>query len=293
MTQSSNNPPSWWEPLQKFLDSKLANWGIPVIFVGIAANAAKSKDWRDFCIFLGIAAASSLILRIGSKLLPYFDKLLDWSFSSAERLLLSAIAELTDSTENKYYKWLESSCRDFEGRGFNAGALSLEDVYVPLKLSERSAQDVTQDIVSQKRRPLDPQAIQDIGKLITQISRKRAVCNRLVILGAPGSGKSTLLRHLTLMYAIRRQRRLYRKIPKLHPVLLRLREVDQEILTKPDQSLADLMTHSVKEMSVELKRVFERNSRWFEKHLRAGRCLVMLDGLDEIADDDLRRQVSQ
>jgi hypothetical protein len=99
-------------------------------------------------------------------LLPYLDKGLDWL---AQRLW-DAIAELTNSIEGKYYKWLAANCRDYEGRGFNAGGLSLEDVYVPLKLSERCAQDIPQDMVQaiglRQRFALDPQTLQDIGKLL-------------------------------------------------------------------------------------------------------------------------------
>lgn len=292
MTQTPGNQPNWWEPVQKFLDNKLVNWGIPGIFIGIAVKHAEppNPDWKSFAIFLGFAAVAWALLRIGGKLLPYFDKLLDWIF----RKLEEGLAELTDRTEGTYYRRLKADCEDYEGRGFNAGGLSLEAVYVPLKLSERSAGNISQDIVRQQRMPFDPQAFQGIGKLITTIGTPKSRCRHLVILGAPGSGKSTLMRHITLMYAIRKRRKLHRKVPKLHPVLLRLREVYEPILEKPEQSLANLTTEFFKkELSGDLKAKLEQNSSWFEKRLRRGQCLVMLDGLDEIADDAQRQQVSQ
>jgi hypothetical protein len=55
MAQSENNQPSWWEPIQNFLDNKLVGWGIPGIFIAIAADHAKNARWQEFGIFLGIA----------------------------------------------------------------------------------------------------------------------------------------------------------------------------------------------------------------------------------------------
>ena len=291
MTQSPGNQPSWWEPVQKFLDNKFVNWGIPGIFVWIAADHAKppNPDWQSFAIFLGIAAGAWVVLRIGSRLLPYFDKLLDWIF----RKLEEGCAELTDRTEGTYYRYLKADCEDYEGRGFNAGGLSLEAVYVPLKLSENAARNVSQDIVRQQRLAFDPQAFQGIGKLVLTIGNPKSRCRHLVILGAPGSGKSTLMRHITLMYAIRKRRRLHPRIPKLHPVLLRLREIYELILEKPEQSLSDLTSQFFQSKSGDLKAKLEQNSQWFEKRLRRGRCLVMLDGLDEIADDTQRQAISR
>jgi energy-coupling factor transporter ATP-binding protein EcfA2 len=289
MTQSSGNQPNWWEPVQQFLDNKLVNWGIPGIFIAIAADHAKHLRWEEFLLFLGIAAAAWVALRVGSRLLPYFDKLLDYIFRKLEDLF----AELTDSTEGKYYRRLKADCEDYEGRGFNAGGLSLEAVYVPLKVSERFVQDISQDILRQQQVSLDPQALQDIGELIVTINRPKSRCRHLVILGAPGSGKSTLMRHITLMYAIRKRRRLHPQAAKLHPILLRLRDVYESILKQPEQTLAELVTHAIGQLSNPLKVNLNNNPQWFEKRLRNGKCLVMLDGFDEIADDDQRRQVSQ
>ncbi|ASC74139.1 putative NTPase NACHT family protein [Halomicronema hongdechloris C2206] len=101
------------------------------------------------------------------------------------------------------------------------------------------------------------------------------------------------MRHITLMYAIRKRRRLHPRVPKLHPVLLRLREIYELILEHPEPSLADLTKQFFQGKSGDLKAKLEESPRWFEKRLRRGRCLVMLDGLDEIADDSQRQAVSR
>ncbi len=114
---------------------------------------------------------------------------------------------------------------------------------------------------------------------------------RLVILGAPGSGKSTLLRYITLMYATRKQRRLHRKVPKLVPVLLQLRKVYENILQETQPSLVDVIEKAVENLQT-IKPLKPRPG-WFLKYLRNGKCLVMLDGLDEIPDDTQRQKVSK
>jgi energy-coupling factor transporter ATP-binding protein EcfA2 len=290
MAQNSGNQSNLGELFQKVL-VKNAEYLIPAGLVAIALSyvTPPKRDWQSFILFLIGAAIAFLGLRIGRKLLPYFDKALDWIL----RKLEECCAELTDRTEGTYYRYLKADCEDYEGRGFNAGGLSLEAVYVPLKLSENAARNVSQDIVRQQRRVFDPQAFQKIGELILTIGSPKSRCRHLVILGAPGSGKSTLMRHITLMYAIRKRRRLDPQVPKLHPIILRLREVYELILEQPERSLADLTTQFFQGKSGELSTKLEQNPQWFEKRLRRGRCLVILDGLDEIVDDTQRQTVSQ
>jgi energy-coupling factor transporter ATP-binding protein EcfA2 len=290
MIPSNNQPPSWWPPIQQFLESKVIGWGLPGAFVAIAVDHARNQQWKNFALFLGIAAVIWLLI---NKLWPHLNQLLDWLLDNLVRAVQTAFAEITDSTEGKYFRRLAANCRDYEGRGFNAGGLSLEDVYVPLKLSERSMNDARQDIINRQPRAVNASSAQKIGVFLRDISNPRKSCKHLVILGAPGSGKSTLLRHITLMYAIRKQRRLHPNVPNLCPIFLRLRDVYSLILDNPEQSLADLATKAIEVESSELKAKWQGSPFWFSQRLRKGRCLVMLDGLDEIADDDKRQQVSQ
>jgi len=97
----------------------------------------------------------------------------------------------------------------------------------------------------------------------------------VVLLGAPGSGKSTLLRHLAVSAATASRRR------RRSPILVSARAV------AASGDLAPLPQMARRNAVV---RVTEP-AGWWEKRLAAGRCLVLVDGLDEVADAHGRRAV--
>ncbi|MFF4085364.1 NACHT domain-containing protein [Streptomyces nigra] len=94
----------------------------------------------------------------------------------------------------------------------------------------------------------------------------------LNIVGGPGSGKSTLLRHLALKAAegeLRSSRDL--------PVLLSLPDHAPDAVGS-ESSLAEAINASLGELQG------RGREEWFGQQLDAGRCLVLLDGLDEVPD---------
>ena len=105
----------------------------------------------------------------------------------------------------------------------------------------------------------------------------------LVVLGAPGTGKTTLLKHLTLTLADPTQ-----DAPRLDktPVFLYLRDIAHQIQRNPNFSLRQAI--------MKLLRSRQVNARldWFAAEMADGRCLIMLDGLDEVANLEMRQQVA-
>ncbi len=68
-----------------------------------------------------------------------------------------------------------------------------------------------------------------------------------------------------------------------------MRDVAPAIVADANSSLAQVLTTSItKAVGNESPKI----QQWFKKRLNDGKCLVMLDGLDEVADDEHRRQVS-
>ena len=105
----------------------------------------------------------------------------------------------------------------------------------------------------------------------------------LVILGGPGTGKTTVLRYLALTYARGLQGERLNQPQPLLPLFIPLRAVTSD----DAPSLADYMTQQCERLGCVLE------PGYFDAQLRAHRCLVLLDGLDEVANESQRRAVSR
>jgi NACHT domain len=153
----------------------------------------------------------------------------------------------------------------------------LSDVYVDVALVSRASHPavgnpliaVTED-TSQRH---------SINELLD--GRSRVV---LALVGQPGSGKSTLLAH-----AARRSARIAvpgRQGRRRVPILLALREVAASIVADPAISLPDVVRAAVGDAAG------KEPGGWWDRQLSRGRCLVLLDGLDEIARDEDRLAIA-
>jgi hypothetical protein len=120
----------------------------------------------------------------------------------------------------------------------------------------------------------------DIGQAMAQH-------RRLAILGGPGTGKTTLLAYLALTYARRKaSERLGLREERL-PILIPLRRLRQVLDGDGAGTLPAYLTEWYAELGM------HPGGGFFEKALRTGRCLVLLDGLDEVADETERRRMSE
>jgi hypothetical protein len=102
----------------------------------------------------------------------------------------------------------------------------------------------------------------------------------LAIVGAPGTGKTTLLRH-TARHACLSPRDRRRGVP----VLLYLRSLVSDLADDPRLGLAKVIRANLG------RHAAEEPPGWFEERLEAGDCVVLLDGLDEVAEPGMRRTV--
>ena len=103
-----------------------------------------------------------------------------------------------------------------------------------------------------------------------------------IVVGEPGAGKTTLLRHTALQIC------QSRRSQKRHlPVLIYLRDHVETILGDPDgTTIASLLaeTPSLKHRAT---------AGGVGQRLESGRCLVLLDGLDEMAGVEARQEVAR
>ncbi|MEM1242367.1 MAG: GUN4 domain-containing protein [Cyanobacteria bacterium P01_H01_bin.26] len=199
--------------------------------------------------------------------------------------------EITSDFEGKYYERLDYLCRRFETQGLDKDRiLNLQQVIVPVNVTGISLAQVSTRLIRKVKDERDLPRDTTIGHFLA-LMKKDAAYRRLAILGAPGSGKTTLMRYMTLMYALRKSRRLHPQAPNFIPVLLYLRDICKQVTAKPALTLADLLTDWVQ--NLQQTEPLTPPKGWFAKKLKQNRLLILFDGLDEVADEQDRKQVSR
>ena len=123
-----------------------------------------------------------------------------------------------------------------------------------------------------------------------QIEDVLVKCRHAVILGDPGSGKTTLLKYLALKVAEGSESARAGLGPTgepLLPIIVPLSAFAAALVQEPDLSLEDYLPRHF--AALELPGL----GGLFVEELAAGRCLVLLDGLDEVPTRRERRRVVQ
>ncbi|MEO1146850.1 MAG: GUN4 domain-containing protein [Cyanobacteria bacterium J06638_22] len=172
----------------------------------------------------------------------------------------------------------------------------LKDVFVPLELSASFSRSVDGDALpfqmgSQSDELLEKQLRGNslsVWDLLRQAQTNTAY-SRLAILAWGGFGKTTLMRHITYTFAHNRHKRY--QVPRLIPVLLYLRKWRDVIA---QENATDLPTLIRENHIPDLPggQSLDLPEAWATNVLTHGKGLVMLDGFDEVAEDQ-RSSVSQ
>jgi hypothetical protein len=166
-------------------------------------------------------------------------------------------------------------------RGLPAGAHTpeLDKVYVDVSVEVRAPGRVSpSDLVNLTETIDESDGVGQRQSITDFIALGGNRARVLAVLGAPGSGKTTLLRHTARWLCGRRG-------PV--PILLYLREQASEILADPAISLPILLRGALAKYGL------SEPEGWFESRLNRGHCVVMLDGLDEVAGLQDRRAVAE
>lgn len=158
-------------------------------------------------------------------------------------------------------------------------ALAMEQVFVGLRLVPRPPQATVGNMLATGV-PISAQGQRQIWEALAEPGRRP-----LAVIGAPGGGKTTLLKYVA--YRLAQPSGRPAPLRRTIPVLLFLREHAATIVADGDVSVADLVAGQLARLNA------PEPTGWFEAQLQAGRCLVMLDGLDEIADREHRALVVQ
>ena len=246
----------------------------PVVAVGL---------WRQFvaqhavwAVAIGVTYGA-IIAVAGFSAVVAANILSRWQVNLADRILLF-VQGGAERFERRYRRFVHDGLRFMDNKGLatvGPFAPELDAVFVDVHLVARPPQQIGTGILSEIA---DERA--GFHGLDYFLGRKMPAF--LALVGGPGSGKSTLLRHAALQACLRKPSRNRRSIP----ILLYLRDHASAIIADPTVSVADLLRRTLGQVDA------EEPSRWFEQQLRDGRCLVLLDGLDEVTRQEDRAKVS-
>ncbi|MFC7245914.1 NACHT domain-containing protein [Catellatospora aurea] len=264
--------------------------------LAVAPLAAVAAFFRDFAVRHPVALLVGLIswellLLIGGLFAKVFGKLEERWVDRLAGWIDAALHRMVSRYPRQYRYFLSRMHHDVDLRGLSTWgvhALAMEEVFVDLSLRPQAVHRVPAGPMDEhefERAALDEEMETSADNVRRSIweTLDRYPDVPLAILGPPGSGKTTLLRHVTLaLCGTRRRRRLPRAWRHKVPMLLFLREHVAVILSEPQIDLADVVRRTLTRLTK------TEPSGWLERQLDMGRCVVMFDGLDEVASPEDR-----
>jgi len=277
----SPRPNNWLATLVLALAAAL---GIPTAIIGVSTHFVTEHPlWSLFIalIFAIVVFAVYLIVRIWQRLEgPWLDDI--------AHLIDYKIRSMFSSYHKRYRKYLIYQHRDFDVKGLNLQgpyALELDQVFIELSIDTTIPQQMPTNPI--------PQELREGSHTIWYFLASAPLAKQnLVIIGPPGSGKTTLLKHITLSLVAPGKRLNDRiSIPRKLPILLFLRDHANTIHINANKDKHGFTL--IEALHDHLKRWEQPDppAGWVKRQLDGGRCLVLLDGLDEVADPQVRKEV--
>jgi energy-coupling factor transporter ATP-binding protein EcfA2 len=280
---SANNPspaPKNWPTILLFL----AAVGVPGAAAIKFADTISTHPLWAFAIGLLYELCLLPLAFLGK----VWDLLVDaWSKDTAT-WVNNLVKKQWFSYRSYYARFLTFQHRDFDIKGLSTQSiytLELEQVFVDLSIDPKPIHQVLSN-------PIPSEAPEELRSgqhsLWEYLSAKPLKNQHLVIVGAPGSGKTTLLKHLALTFVSQKKRRsLSRSLRHAYrlPFLLFLREHTKDIHTNQNFSLIDAIQNTLSRWDRSVP------EGWVRRQLNKDTCLILLDGLDEVADVTRREEV--
>jgi len=259
-------------PNLKFLI--LAGFGVPT---AILATPSELQGWAfdNKLEAIGIFIAYEFMLA----LVPAVQETLKKWKLGLDKLVRMPIF---DSTLKKYLEHLYYLHRNLDVKGLTTQGpytLELERVFVDLRMVTMPSHKISLNPIRQESKEFrkDRYTIFELLKA----RKNQSISRNIVIIGAPGTGKTTLLKHIVLSI------QAHKKVSGVRwfPVLLFLQEHALAISENKDYTLEQALRASLKSWKqCDLP-------DWFNKKLEKSCCLILLDGLDEVADSKIRKKV--
>lgn len=198
----------------------------------------------------------------------------------------------------EYLKHLIAAHQHLRLQGISAGnqplSVSLEKVYVSLTAMDQRDGDGGK---AQGRKDDLQRAAMAHGGALTIASALQRY-KRLVVIGDPGCGKTTLLSYLALTYA-RQNPKLMKERLQLNeaeflPIILPLRNLGHHLRNQhpdPGKDGPALLLRYLHEYFVAQEIALPAD--FFEDALKRGNAIILLDGMDEVAEKGLRERIAR
>jgi hypothetical protein len=276
------SPPSNLEKVFEALDNKFVSLGVPgaLSVIGLDKLRQSSDLWKEAAAYFAAAAGVWLVIKIGKKLAPKLDNLLDWGIGNTETALVDGFAAVRSDFTRTFLRQQAQLNEEFITEGYTPDRTAipmLEEVFVPLELSGEVGGRVSVLVKNPDYKALSEGSL-SIWELLRR-SRKDRAFRHMSILAKGGMGKTTLLRHIALIYGQRKQRRY--RAPNLVPILLRLRYWVDELSSEKPPTLPGLISNYLVP-ALWLENAPTPPAQWVDKLLKQGQALILLDGFDEI-----------
>lgn len=207
----------------------------------------------------------------------------DWEDDSDKRYEVQNQKEYDDVKEytNQITKRYESL--DFVGipELKDRSALRLRDVFIQLK-AQANLDFLEYDYFKTSGMSLEKIRGISIGQAMLSN-------NRIVVLGDPGAGKTTLLKYIVLAFAMKQSEEFLGISESRLPIFVRLSEfVAKRKERNYDYSLIDYLQTQAKE-----NLLLNLNPNFFTEALKNQNCCICFDGLDELGDVSLRKEIKE
>ena len=245
--------------------------------VAEAEQAMRVLKFRDEMRPLGLELTYAGVTDFRVKIHDYLEKYLKTQHPVTPERTTAAIA----GDPTRYVKALREETSHFDVQGLKFGdnrayRFSIDEFYIPLTTSSRVGADPDQ------RREMRARAI--------PLEEALRECRTLLVVGDPGSGKSTFLKRVTFRLCNE-----YAGGGPL-PVLIGAAVLSTYITRQIEQNRGPADPASPKWIPDFLGAQCEEKNRglgtdYFRAKLEAGRCHVLVDGLDETPDELSRERL--
>lgn len=189
------------------------------------------------------------------------------------------IEKLQNVAKESYFKYIQNECGNIHFEGLptdkDAGSVKveLEKIFQPLHLEK-----INPTLINKNEFSIESETREPIGKIL----RKNT---RLAILARPGGGKSTLLKRIAIAYSFHERLKLVDdNLPDKDwiPIFIRCRELGNYVT----KSITEIIENIPNRAEI----AFCKNgfSSLVSNALQKGNVLLLIDGLDEIAEDNNR-----